>query len=478
MENRTFKSLDMILLMRILLVSSVITALMTSISLYSDYSSEMTELERVISQIEKTSVPSISKELWDLDLETMNSQLSKIVDLPQITSIRVFDERQKLVSHFDDKDAPTESLFSLRFSMDDPYQGSAGIGVVEITVTKMIIYQRLMKRTGVFFATQGVKTFFVSFCILFLVRYYVTNHLKQISRFFEGKAYKKAPLSLKHRSETSFSELDVMVQNINEMTSYVNESEDGLREDLGKQKAVAINSARLASLGEMAGGIAHEINNPLAIVVGNIHIVEKLLRQENIEKDKILGAIAKIVHTTDRIAGIVSALKTYSRNGNHDPLRPRGLKQIVEEALSLCTQKYAVSGISLTCDNIPQEVQLNCRPSEISQVLLSLLNNAFDAVEHLKEKWVRLSCHLGGKHILIKIEDSGAGVPPDDVERIFEPFFSTKEVGEGTGLGLPIARNIIEAHGGVFFLDHKVDHTSFVISLPLPASSTVEKKSA
>src|SRR5262249_34026595 len=105
--------------------------------------------------------------------------------------------------------------------------------------------------------------------------------------------------------------------------------------------------------------------------------------------------------------------------------------------------------------------------TQIGQVLLNLLSNAFDAVEHAPEKWVALSFSHQDGRVEIAIEDSGPGIPGDLRQRMFQPFFTTKPVGKGTGLGLSISHGIIHAHGGSLVLDESSDHTRFVMSLPL-----------
>jgi signal transduction histidine kinase len=127
--------------------------------------------------------------------------------------------------------------------------------------------------------------------------------------------------------------------------------------------------------------------------------------------------------------------------------------------------------VKLTVKTLPGVVLL-CRPTQISQVILNLLNNAFDAVKALNEKWVLLevAC-LGTDWIQIRVTDSGAGIAESLATKIMEPFFTTKEIGKGTGLGLSISKGIVETHGGRFFLDRSFTHTSFVIEFPVSKAS-------
>jgi signal transduction histidine kinase len=111
-------------------------------------------------------------------------------------------------------------------------------------------------------------------------------------------------------------------------------------------------------------------------------------------------------------------------------------------------------------------IVLRCSAVQISQVLLNLLNNAFQATAELPERWVRLEVLQQGEQCLVRVEDSGPGVPPSVVEKMFQLFFTTKPIGQGTGLGLSISRSIIARHGGDLFLDQTRPNTCFVVSIP------------
>ena len=167
-----------------------------------------------------------------------------------------------------------------------------------------------------------------------------------------------------------------------------------------------------------------------------------------------------------RIAGIVRSLQTLSRDAEQDPRQLVELGAIIEETLGICREKFRNAGVELRAEPIPAGIGVLCRPNEISQVLLNLLNNAFDAVEGREERWVGVKVRREGGKVEILVEDSGPGVPEENRERILEPFFTTKPVGKGTGLGLSISRVLLERHSGRLRLDEAADCTRFIIELP------------
>jgi signal transduction histidine kinase/integral membrane sensor domain MASE1 len=240
--------------------------------------------------------------------------------------------------------------------------------------------------------------------------------------------------------------------------------EDRTRE-LELSKMQLMNSSKMASLGEMASGVAHEINNPLAIIQGKVKVISMMLEDLEIHHPKLFQEIQKIKLTTDRIEKIVKGLRNFSRASNNDPFESAALQKILTETLDLCSEKFKANGIKLIINEVP-DVSIMCRPSQISQVLINLLNNSSDAIENLKDKWIDISFELKDKKQLsIRITDSGSGISPEHAQKIMEPFFTTKEVRKGTGLGLSIAKSIIDSHQGLLWLDVRHPHTRFVIDI-------------
>jgi len=222
----------------------------------------------------------------------------------------------------------------------------------------------------------------------------------------------------------------------------------------------------MASLGEMAGGVAHEINNPLAIINGYAYRLSLMAEKNALAPEEVLMLTERMARTVGRISGIVKGLRAFCRDGSQDPFDRVGVHGIIAQTLDLVKARLAEGGIDVTVEPIPQGLAAQCREVEISQVLLNLLQNAFDAVTELSDKWIRIETHDLGYHVRISVIDSGSGVPPHVREKMMHPFFTTKEVGKGTGLGLSISRGIIDRHGGELGLDTASPNTRFFFTLP------------
>lgn len=233
------------------------------------------------------------------------------------------------------------------------------------------------------------------------------------------------------------------------------------------QRAKIQAASKMSALGEMAGGIAHEINNPLTIILTlSLQLEEWTESGEQIDPEYLKLALKNIASTSQRIAKIVEGLRFFSRDGTHDPFQAASIKSIIQDTLSLCHERFRGRSISLTFNEVADELSIECKATQISQVLLNLLNNAFDAVNTLPEKWVKVEIIDHTDHVDILLTDSGSGISEEVKTKMFQPFFTTKEIGKGTGLGLSISKGIIETHQGSLTLEEQSKNTCFRITLP------------
>ncbi len=239
-----------------------------------------------------------------------------------------------------------------------------------------------------------------------------------------------------------------------------------MRKTIEKQQQQMITSAKLSSLGEMAGGVAHEINNPLAIITSRIKILEKKIATNEIDLQDIAPELSKIDKTVMRIAKIVRGLKSFSRESSQDPKEMVRVSTIINDSIDICSEKIKDFEIDLRVNPF-EDVQLSCQPTQVVQVLVNLLGNSFDAIRNLKERWISIDITICHDLLRIAVTDCGSGISPEIVEKMMQPFFTTKEVGRGTGLGLSISKGIMENHGGQIFYDSESPNTRFVLELPL-----------
>jgi signal transduction histidine kinase len=245
-------------------------------------------------------------------------------------------------------------------------------------------------------------------------------------------------------------------------------------QEVEKQQVFQLAQAsRLSSLGAMAGGIAHEINNPLTIIMGTIKMAIRGIESNDpiMDKKKIVEALERARSHTERITKIVKGIRAMSRDGANDPFIYSKVKDILEDTLNLCEARIKTHDIQLTYELEDEDMIVQCRPVQISQVLLNLINNSMDAVGDLPEPWISLSAIQTGKNIEFKLTDAGPGIPEAVANQLMQPFFTTKGTGRGTGLGLSISQEIIKAHSGEFYLNRDFPNTQFIVLLPIEQES-------
>lgn len=256
----------------------------------------------------------------------------------------------------------------------------------------------------------------------------------------------------------------------NEILGYLGLAEDisyqiELNQKIENQKIQLVHNAKMISLGEMAGGVAHEINTPLTVILNKTRKQLQNLKSTSVDHNKLIEDLEKIDMTVLKIAKIINGLKTFSRNSEMDSMVEANLENIVSDTLEFCKEIFKFKNVNLKISG-SLNYKIKCRPAQISQVFLNLFNNSLDAIENLESKWIEIKCEKNYEHIILSFTDSGNGIEKNIVDKLMEPFFTTKEVGKGTGLGLSISLGIIKEHGGDFYFDETSQHTRFIVKFP------------
>lgn len=236
-------------------------------------------------------------------------------------------------------------------------------------------------------------------------------------------------------------------------------------EELKKQTDQLIQARKLASLGVLTAGVAHELNNPLNNISTSIQILIEELEEDNIEHQRnlLVGAEKEI----ERAKEIVKALLEFSREKSLSLKRVQ-FKSFVEKTISLIKGQIP-SEIRINM-NVPEDIKANLDPKRIQQVLINLILNSVQAMtgggEITIETWEGMENHA--KMLYCQVQDTGHGISKQNFDKIFDPFFTTKDVGRGLGLGLSISHSVIQQHGGRIDVESNPrEKTKFTVILPL-----------
>lgn len=249
--------------------------------------------------------------------------------------------------------------------------------------------------------------------------------------------------------------------------------------ELEEQARIAQHQSKLASIGELTAGIAHEINNPLSVSMGLNDLIKKQLQKEDFSLAKVIEHLEKQKTAHNRIRNIVQGLRTYARIDSMEE-EIFSLPGVIDQTLSLTEELFKKDHIEIEYNHQQPEYHIKGVPGELQQVLVNLLSNSKHALDGQEHKKVSILLEpLPNELIQLKVTDNGTGIPPEIVQKIFEPFFTTKSAGTGTGLGLAITQKIIKKIGGNIQVESKMGvGTSFIITFPLQKMSLNGDKNA
>jgi len=242
---------------------------------------------------------------------------------------------------------------------------------------------------------------------------------------------------------------DIVVDQFLKMTEHIKELEDSHKR--------LLLSDKLASIGLLTAGIAHEINNPLFVITGYLDVLNENLQAGNVSTDELRGIADKLGTASKSIVKLVSGLKTYARIEETDPV-PIDLNSAIQGSLDLVSFLYRQ-------DNIEPMILGNI--GKLQQVLMNLLSNAQDAMESSRTKIISVDTHEETDKVVVDVADTGCGIDPENIKHVFSRSYTTKPVGKGSGMGLDLVRKIVEDMDGSITVESEVSKgTSFKIIFP------------
>jgi len=255
------------------------------------------------------------------------------------------------------------------------------------------------------------------------------------------------------------------------------EARKAVERELEEQRVLSINSDRLRSLGQMAAGIAHELNQPLVGVRGLAeHLLIAMDRGWDLTEEKMQEKLQLIVEQADRMTHIIEHVRTFAREAGRPDLQSVEVNDVIQSALGMLAAQFQFRGVELECELAEDLPLVLANPFSLEEVVLNLLLNARDATEEYlqagsgtRPQHVRVRSIAAATEGPVKVQviDRGIGIPQDILPEIFDPFFTTKEPDRGTGLGLSISKSIVEQFGGTLHIESIQDQgTTATVSLP------------
>jgi two-component system, NtrC family, sensor kinase len=269
------------------------------------------------------------------------------------------------------------------------------------------------------------------------------------------------PIKLSNQQKDA---LQVLASRVAELLTLrrVNKELQASKQALVEHQELLISKARHQSIGELAGGICHQINNPLAIIVGRSMILRTLLKEKLSSEDGLLKELDVIDQTSQRVSGILKALRSYSKDLGTD-ISVFNVFEMIEDALTLLKNRVVSSRTNVVYDR-GDDIFIKANRNQLGQAVLDLLNNSLDSLESSVVKNIKIIVEDKIDTVYIRIQDSGPGILPENKENVFKPFFSTKS--RHFGVGLTNAQSFIQQNSGELILENLSDPTIFSVKLP------------
>ena len=482
------------LLVYILMCSTLLAVLSTAVQLFWDYRNDISNIEKGINSIEAGYLDSLASSLWKLDQDQIGIQLDGIMKLPDIGFAAITEivaNKEEAIFYRGDK----REEFPISRDFDLSYNKTL-VGKLQVGATLENVYDRLLKKFMVILGSQAVKTFLVSICILVIVHFLVVRHLNSLSRFTQRLDLENLDETLKLK-KGSFDQNQA--DSIDQLANTLNAMRDNIRKQLNEKKKVQlqleqlneeleqrvqyrtatlkhtndrlataleeltqtkdklVESEKMAALGELVAGVAHEINTPVGNSLTSASFLQDISKDfsARIEKgqaapeqirnysDDITEATGMITTNLNRASKLINSFKQIAVDQSNELTQHFNIRKNLEETLrTLETDiRNAKCQVLIDCD---KNLEIVSYPAGFIQIYNNLImNSIIHGFEGKSDGTIEIVIKKEGEHLLIRYSDDGRGIPEQIKHRIFNPFVTSKRGSGGSGLGTHLIYNLI-----------------------------------
>lgn len=375
--------------------------------------------------------------------DSLKRNLSSTPDFKNEISKKIFREKKDFII-LQENESKLEILSPLVFQNES-------IGWIYVNFSRQHLKQAFNEqiwKTAKLFSIAG----FLGIIISIFLANILTSQLKDLQKSIQHITANN-DFSIRAKENTN-NEIGKIAHSFNLMAEKIIEYQSNM-----------VTQAKFTALGEMASGIAHEVNNPLTIITGKIQFLITRSKKNTLTPEFLNEELAKIQKTAYRISKIISALRSFTQDSLHEEKEFLPLSHFIDSTLELCNEKIKMENIDLKI-KVDNTIHIYACPNLIRQVFFNMISNSIDAIEALEDKWIIIESIVDDHQVIIKFRDSGSGISHEIQSKLMQPFFTTKETGKGTGLGLSTSKGILEKHHGKIYYNAKSNHTEFIIELP------------
>lgn len=475
-EKNKFSSLSKIIILKIIAVSSLVTIFSTGIQLYRDYSHSVNSVETGMQSVSNLIVPELSYNLWHLDIKALNMQLHSLSSTGEFTYVELtYDGKTLIAGNDDDFIKKKEKTWPLIYS----YKGEERtLGTLRL-VTNLEPYINEVLDTALFILTANfIKTFIVAFVMIYILRSHLMVHLNLLSvrlKDFTLGSLDSDDIKLNRKNNETLDELDIVVNSINKMRRNLVSDLDKMENAAYEKEELMVKlnqSQKMEALGRLSGGIAHDFNNILHLIMGSAEQCTFFL--EKLKYDKLEKYLNNIVEFADRGDKLIRQILTFTHQKKVEYTNIN-LISIVKSSLDMMRSTLPAN---IKIDfNYDQPVYVHGDATQLQQIIMNFCTNSRDSIGNKNGEILITSKvnHLKDEVQLI-ISDNGEGISKEVQSKIYEPYFSTKPINKGTGMGLSIIHSIIlQMRGHIELISDVNAGAKFIISLPIHKEDDLEE---
>ncbi|WP_419765045.1 MAG: ATP-binding protein [Arcobacter sp.] len=441
------------LIFLIFLISFVITSISVYIQIKKQYENQLNSFEKSLNNIKKNRLPILSQSLWNVDDVAVNIFLKNLVNNEKIIYAEIIENNKKTSSKGKIKEIDIiKKEFDINRTIDSKIDK---IGKLVVIADLAPMYKELKSNAISIIFTEIIKMLLISLLIIFFMKRLLTNPLEKMALYANQLSLKNLhePLKINDNTQANFDELNIVTESINTMRlnliNQIHESEE--------KNSILAQQSKLAAMGEMIGNIAHQWRQPLSMITTTASGIKLNYEIGLLDEEKLDDYTNKIINSAYYLSDTIDDFRDFFKP-DRDKKYFKILKSF-EKTFTLLNTQFTNNNISFV-KNI-EDIEIYGFENELIQVVINILNNAKDELINKKEQRLLIFIDVFSKadKIYIYIKDNAGGIKDTIINRIFEPYFTTKDESKGTGIGLYMSNEIVVKHMKGILSVQNVDFT-------------------
>ena len=459
------------LIFYIFLISSITTSISIYLQLNSEYKSQINQFEVDLNNIKNNRLDILAQAIWTVDDDSINVFLKDIVDKKKIIFAQVHEGNKILISYGQNKKL---DIIKKEFTITKQLNNKKHtIGRLTIVADLAPLYAQIRERAIQTIMIEIFKILIIALLVIFVIKKFLINYLEKMATYANNLSVSNLHIPLKLKDELG----DVHNDEIDIVSNSINSMRENLLDEIEKNRKndnILAQQAKMAAMGEMIGNIAHQWRQPLSVITTAASGIKIEHEMEMLTDERLIESLDGITKSAKYLSTTIDDFRDFFKQ-NKEKTRIN-IKETVSKTLSLISNQLHNNEIKII-DSV-EDVSVVALENELIQVLINVFNNARDELikKTEQELYIFVRAYQSDNNVYIEIKDNAGGINSEIIDRIFEPYFTTKHKSQGTGIGLYMSKEIISKHMNgditVFNSDYTHDNinysgAAFLIKIPV-----------